>query len=195
MLSDQFVAELHAAGAPQPDVDEYKRATGSLLRAYGRFHMAASSRAATRIRVGVPIGALTSRVIANLSLAPLDGHVASRPGVLCYRRYVDDLVIVAKADAEHGRGAPVISVDTKKKELVGDFTKAGREWQPAGEPVPVRVHDFIDKDLGKAIPYGVYDLASNATGVRPSGVKPTNVRLGGCVDPRGRSNAPISANA
>jgi hypothetical protein len=59
----------------------------------------------------------------------------------------------------------VISVDTKKKELVGDFTNAGREWQPVGEPVPVRVHDFIDKDLGKVIPYGVYDLASNAAWV------------------------------
>jgi hypothetical protein len=64
-------------------------------------------------------------------------------------------------DAFHARGAPVISVDTKKKELVGDFTNAGREWQPAGQPVPVRVHDFIDPTLGKAIPYGIYDLARN----------------------------------
>jgi hypothetical protein len=56
---------------------------------------------------------------------------------------------------------PVISVDTKKKELVGDFRNAGREWRPKGAPEEVRVHDFIDKDLGKAIPYGVYDLASN----------------------------------
>ena len=57
-----------------------------------------------------------------------------------------------RVEEHHARGAPVISVDTKKKELVGDFKNAGREWQPAGEPVPVRVHDFIDKDLGKAIP-------------------------------------------
>jgi hypothetical protein len=56
---------------------------------------------------------------------------------------------------------PVISVDTKKKELVGDFRNAGREWLPKGQPEEVRVHDFIDKKLGKAIPYGVYDLASN----------------------------------
>jgi hypothetical protein len=56
---------------------------------------------------------------------------------------------------------PVISVDTKKKELVGDFRNAGREWEPKGTPQEVRVHDFIDKRLGKAIPYGVYDLASN----------------------------------
>ncbi len=59
------------------------------------------------------------------------------------------------------RGAPVISVDTKKKELVGDFKNGGREWHPEGKPVPVRVHDFIDPDLGKAIPYGIYDLAQN----------------------------------
>jgi hypothetical protein len=56
---------------------------------------------------------------------------------------------------------PVISVDTKKKELVGDFANKGREWQPKGEPEEVRVHDFIDKKLGKAIPYGVYDVSEN----------------------------------
>jgi hypothetical protein len=59
------------------------------------------------------------------------------------------------------RGQPVISVDTKKKELVGDFKNAGQEWQPQGCPQEVRVHDFPDKELGKAIPYGVYDLAEN----------------------------------
>ena len=58
-------------------------------------------------------------------------------------------------------GQPVISVDTKKKELVGDFTNKGREYQPKGKPMPVRVHDFVDKQLGKAAPYGVYDLAAN----------------------------------
>lgn len=59
------------------------------------------------------------------------------------------------------RGQPVISVDTKKKELVGDFKNSGREWQPKGKPEEVRVHDFIDKKLGKAIPYGVYDVTQN----------------------------------
>lgn len=59
------------------------------------------------------------------------------------------------------RGQPVISIDTKKKELVGDFKNAGREWRPAGQPLEVRVHDFIDKKLGKAIPYGVYDVTNN----------------------------------
>src|SRR5271167_2884421 len=56
---------------------------------------------------------------------------------------------------------PVISVDTKKKELVGEFKNPGQEWQPKGEPEKVKVHDFPDKRMGKAIPYGVYDLASN----------------------------------
>ena len=59
-------------------------------------------------------------------------------------------------------GDPVISVDTKKKELVGDFKNGGREWRPQGDPEPVRVHDFIDPDLGKANPYGVYDVAADA---------------------------------
>ena len=58
-------------------------------------------------------------------------------------------------------GEPVISVDTKKKELVGDFHNGGREWQPSGQPEPVRVHDFIDPGLGKAIPYGIYDLSND----------------------------------
>ena len=58
-------------------------------------------------------------------------------------------------------GEPVISVDTKKKELVGDFKNVGREWRPKGEPVQVRCHDFKDKQLGKVNPYGVYDLATD----------------------------------
>jgi len=60
------------------------------------------------------------------------------------------------------RGEPAISVDTKKKELVGDFKNGGREWHPRGHPEEVRVHDFLDKTLGKAIPYGVYDMGRNA---------------------------------
>jgi hypothetical protein len=59
------------------------------------------------------------------------------------------------------RDQPAISVDTKKKELVGDFKNGGREWRPQGEPEEVRVHDFLDKTLGKAIPYGVYDMVNN----------------------------------
>jgi hypothetical protein len=59
-------------------------------------------------------------------------------------------------------GDPVVSVDAKKKELVGEFKNGGREWRPKGSPVRVDAHDFPDRELGKAIPYGVYDLAANA---------------------------------
>ena len=61
-----------------------------------------------------------------------------------------------------GRRQPVISVDTKKKELVGDFKNGGRELRPKGEPEPVRVHDFVDPGLGRATPYGIYDLGRNS---------------------------------
>jgi Rhodopirellula transposase DDE domain len=71
-------------------------------------------------------------------------------------RYLNGQVGVFQAG-----GDPVISVDTKKKELVGNFKAAGREWAPAGHPPEVNVHDFADKDLGKVAPYGVYDLTAN----------------------------------
>ena len=69
---------------------------------------------------------------------------------------------IAKAVAQFQKQhQPVISVDTKKKELIGDFKNAGREWRPRGEPEQVRVHDFIDTELGKVSPYGVYDITAN----------------------------------
>ncbi len=71
--------------------------------------------------------------------------------------HVNDTVAAALA-----AGEPVVSVDTKKKELVGDFKNAGREWRPAGQPQDVRVHDFLIEELGRAVPYGVYDLADDA---------------------------------
>lgn len=60
-----------------------------------------------------------------------------------------------------GKGMPVISVDTKKKELIGRFKNGGRQWRPKGNPERVNVHDFLDKKKGKAIPYGVYELGRN----------------------------------
>jgi Rhodopirellula transposase DDE domain len=69
--------------------------------------------------------------------------------------------INARAAAMMARNQPVISVDTKKKELVGDFKNAGKEWQPKGIPEKVLVHDFPDDAVAKAIPYGVYDMARN----------------------------------
>jgi hypothetical protein len=72
-------------------------------------------------------------------------------------RYISE-----QARAHQDTGQPVISVDTKKKELVGDFANGGKDYRPQGSPVRVRTHDFLDKELGKAIPYGVYDVAANA---------------------------------
>jgi hypothetical protein len=70
--------------------------------------------------------------------------------------FINEAVTTAMAQNQ-----PVISVDTKKKELVGDFKNAGREWRPQGAPEDVRVHDFLIKELGRAVPYGIYDLAAN----------------------------------
>jgi len=72
-------------------------------------------------------------------------------------RYVNEQVKAHQATAD-----PVISVDTKKKELVGQFANAGREWRPKGRPAAVRTHDFPDDSAGKAVPYGVYDLTADA---------------------------------
>jgi hypothetical protein len=71
--------------------------------------------------------------------------------------HINDCVKAALA-----AGEPAISVDTKKKELVGDFKNAGREWRPQGSPEEVRVHDFVIPENGRAVPYGVYDIAGNA---------------------------------
>jgi hypothetical protein len=69
--------------------------------------------------------------------------------------------INAKVVAAQAKGEPVISVDTKKKELVGNFKNGGSDYRPQGQPARVNVHDFADKELGKAVPYGVYDVAAN----------------------------------
>jgi hypothetical protein len=71
-------------------------------------------------------------------------------------RYLND-----QAASHLSAGQPVISVDTKKKELVGYYANKGQEWQPQGEPVQVSIYDFIDPEVGKAIPYGVYDVGHN----------------------------------
>jgi len=81
---------------------------------------------------------------------------ASHPDRDAQFRYINDQVKAALA-----AGEPAISVDTKKKELVGDFKNGGREWRPKGSPEQVRVHDFVIPELGRAVPYGVYDIADN----------------------------------
>ena len=71
--------------------------------------------------------------------------------------YINTKIIAAQAD-----GQPVISVDTKKKELIGNYKNGGTDYRPEGDPLRVKVHDFIDQELGKVAPYGIYDIAANA---------------------------------
>ncbi len=91
----------------------------------------------------------------------LQGTRKTREGTAHPDRNAQFEHIAAKVKSFQRADEPVVSVDTKKKELVGDFANRGKDWHPAGEPVPVRVHDFIDPKLGKAVPYGIYDLARN----------------------------------
>ena len=70
--------------------------------------------------------------------------------------------INARVQATQAAGQPVISVDTKKKELVGRFKNPGTDYRPQGEPDLVDVHDFPDKEKGKVVPYGIYDVAEDA---------------------------------
>ena len=92
----------------------------------------------------------------------LQGNVKTLEGARHADRDAQFRYINAQARDHIGAGDPVISVDAKKKENVGPFKKGGAEWQPKGAPEPVNVHDFIDKELGKVTPYGVYDVAGNA---------------------------------
>ena len=82
---------------------------------------------------------------------------ASHPDRNAQFEYINAEVLAAQA-----AGQPVVSVDTKKKELVGNYRNAGSDWRPKGDPHRVKVHDFADKELGKVAPYGVYDIAVDA---------------------------------
>ena len=92
----------------------------------------------------------------------LQGNQKAKEGTRHPDRNAQFEYIYREIRRQQSSGQPVISVDTKKKELVGDFKNAGREWRPRGKPQRVRVHDFLLPAKGKAIPYGVYDLTRNA---------------------------------
>src|SRR5438067_3702211 len=111
---------------------------------------------------GHPVSARTVAALLKELDYSLQGLRKTREGQEHPDRDAQFQQINAKSTAFQARGQPVISVDTKKKELVGDFHNRGQEWQPAGQPEPVRCHDFPDPVLGKAIPYGVYDAATNS---------------------------------
>ncbi len=103
---------------------------------------------------------LVGRLLAKLEFS-LQANRKTREGTQHPDRNAQFEHINAAVLAFQAAGEPVISVDTKKKELVGDCKNGGRELRPKGQPEPVRVHDFAIPELGKAVPYGVYDLAAN----------------------------------
>lgn len=107
---------------------------------------------------------VSARTVAHLLKAvgySLQGNRKTREGGAHLDRNAQFNYINETVKRFQRRGQPAISVDTKKKELVGQFKNGGREWEPQGEPETVEIHDFVDPELGKAIPYGVYDLNRN----------------------------------
>ncbi len=119
-------------------------------------HLAAELR-----RQGFQIGPRTVAKELKAQNFSLQSNRKTREGTSHPDRDAQFAYINRQVRAVQKRGGPVISVDTKKKELVGDFKNVGREWRPQGRPEEVRVHDFPDPKKNKAIPYGVYDLTRN----------------------------------
>ena len=104
---------------------------------------------------------LVGRLLKRLDFS-LQANVKTREGTNHPDRNAQFEHINAEVKAFQAAGQPVISVDAKKKENVGDFKNGGRELRPKGCPEPVQVHDFPNPELGKAVPYGIYDIAGNA---------------------------------
>lgn len=101
-----------------------------------------------------------AELLADLAYS-LQGNRKTKEGTAPPDRHAQFEHINAQVAACQKHGQPVVSVDTKKKELVGDFKNGGREWRPQGDPELVRTSDFADKTLGKVNPYGVYDQTAN----------------------------------
>ena len=117
--------------------------------------------AAELTRLGHPASAdLVSRLLRYMGYS-LQANAKVTEGAQHPDRNSQFEYINAQAAEHLAAGEPVISVDCKKKELVGDYANGGAEWEPEGNPTRVGVHDFPDPEMGKAIPYGVYDLAGN----------------------------------
>jgi hypothetical protein len=118
--------------------------------------------AGTLTAMGHPIGADTVRKeLVKLGFSRQRNRKADEgskhPDRNAQFEHINTKVVAAQA-----AGQPVISVDTKKKELVGNYKNGGSDYRPKGDPQRVNVHDFVDKELGKAVPYGIYDVAANA---------------------------------
>jgi hypothetical protein len=117
--------------------------------------------AATLEKQGYKIGRQTVAYLLDELGYSLQGNQKTKEGSSHPDRDAKFRYIHDQVENFQRRGQPVVSVDTKKKELVGDFKNEGKEWRPKGDPEPVRVYDFVDKLLGKANPYGVYDPTAN----------------------------------
>jgi hypothetical protein len=117
--------------------------------------------AAELTRTGHPIGRGTVASLLREAGYSLQANCKTREGASHPDRDIQFRYINRLVRSRMSRGQPAISVDTKKKELVGDFKNVGREWRPLGQPQKVRVHDFQDAALGKVIPYGVYDILND----------------------------------
>ncbi len=142
------LVEPAARGDPQSPLRWTCKSLMQLARELG-----AQGHAISHVSVGVLLKDLGYSLQGNRKT--LEG--ASHPDRNAQFAYIND-----KTQAALSAGQPVISVDTKKKELVGRYKNAGKEWMPQGAPEPVKVHDFVDAELGRANPYGVYDVARNA---------------------------------
>ena len=113
-------------------------------------------------RQGHRVGADTVGDLLRAEGFSLQGNAKTIEGQRHPDRDAQFRYISEQVKAHQGTADPVVSVDTKKKELVGEFKNAGREWRPKGEPAATRTHDFPGDSVGKAVPYGVYDLTANA---------------------------------
>jgi len=111
-------------------------------------------------RGGHPVSATTVGVMLNEAGYSLQAIVKTKEGGQQVDRNAQFEYLNEQARQFKGAGLPVVSVDCKKKELIGEFKNGGREWEPKGQPVHANVHDFVT-EMGKAIPYGIYDIKRN----------------------------------
>jgi hypothetical protein len=141
------LVESATRGHPESPLLWCSKSTGKLARELSRQGHRVSDRTVAKLLKAEHYSLQANRKTREGSSHP------DRDAQFCY---INEQAMVALRE-----GRPVVSVDTKKKELVGEFKNSGREWHGKGQPPKVKVHDFPDKKLGKAIPYGVYDLANN----------------------------------
>ena len=174
---DSALGRVRRAGAGRPPVSEREPGVGAALERLvdpatrgdpeSPLRWTSKSTRALADELGAQGHSVAPRTVAKLlheSGYSLQATRKTREGRDHPDRDAQFRYLTGQVNAHLGSGDPVVSVDTKKKELVGRYKNGGREWQPKGEPEQVEVYDFIG-EAGKAIPYGVYDVAANAAWV------------------------------